>query len=235
MLSDIEASGKKTMRYLDVKAFWRRFSGARDLTVPVLRALQFICFGLGFGLLAFYAAAQTDAAVGRWVAVKQIEGVGEPDQSLWNAKRIKGFQDSLTVEMDDPVGILRIPKISLAVPVFNDSSDLALNRGAGRITGTAPLGAYGNAGISGHRDGFFRGLKDLKVGDRIQVDTQAGSVNYRITDITIVEQNDLQVLDDGYEKTVTLVTCYPFYFVGHAPQRYIVHGVEDNAVPDAWT
>ena len=218
-----------------MKAFWRRFSGVHDLTVPVLRALQFVCFGLGLGLLAFYAAAQTDAAVGRWVAVKQIEGVGEPDQSLWNAQRIKDYQDSLTVDMGDPVGILRIPKISLAVPVFNDSSDLALNRGAGRIAGTAPLGTYGNAGISGHRDGFFRGLKDLKVGDRIQVDTQAGSVSYRITDITIVEQKALQVLDDSFERTVTLVTCYPFYFVGHAPQRYIVRGVEDDASPDTRT
>jgi sortase A len=192
-------------------------------------------FALGAVCLAVYAYAQTDATVGQWAALKKIQAPAEPDQSLWNATRITDYQDSLIVQMSDPLGILRIPTLDLTVPVFKGSSELELNRGAGRIKGTAPLGSYGNAGIAGHRDGFFRVLKDIKVGDAMDVDTPSGAYRYRVTDITIVDQQDLHVLEDSFEPVLTLVTCYPFYFVGHAPQRYIVKGVLDDARPDSRT
>lgn len=217
------------------KAFPGRVPRTRKSSNPVLRVIELACFGVGLGLIAFYAVAQTDSAVAQWVALKQFEAVGEPDKSLWDAGRIKEYQESLTVEMDDPVGVLRIPKIDLTVAVFNDSSDLSLNRGAGRIRGTAPLGSYGNAGISAHRDGFFRGLKDLEVGDIMDVDTTSGSKRFRISEITIVEKKDLNVLDDSYEPMLTLVTCYPFYYVGSAPKRYIVRGVLDETDVDTRT
>lgn len=86
-------------------------------------------------------------------------------------------------------------------------------------------------GIAGHRDGFFRVLKDISVGDFIDIESLAGSRRYRVLETLIVDPADVYVLDPTQEPSVTLVTCYPFYFVGHAPQRFIVRGVLADADP----
>ena len=99
-----------------------------------------------------------------------------------------------------------------------------LNRGAGWIEGTAGLGSSGNVGVAGHRDGFFRGLKDIKQGDAIEIATIDGSLTYQVSEIMIVDPKDVYVLEPTPDPAITLVTCYPFYFVGHAPKRYIVKG-----------
>ena len=109
------------------------------------------------------------------------------------------------------------------MPVFDGTDDLILNRGAGRISGTAKPGQPGNIGIAAHRDGFFRGLKDIRVGDRIELRTQGDASLYAVDDIEIVQPTDVTVLRNRPSPSLTLVTCYPFYFVGDAPQRYIVH------------
>ena len=121
-----------------------------------------------------------------------------------------------------PLAILRIPKINLEVPVFNDTDDLTLNRGVGRIIGTAQLGQPGNLGIAGHRDGFFRGLKDVGPNDVIEVIRPGQTDFYAITQMQIVDPENVSVLAPTPAQTLTLVTCYPFYYVGNAPQRYIV-------------
>jgi sortase A len=100
-----------------------------------------------------------------------------------------------------------------------------LNRGIGRIEGTAHVGAAGNLGLAAHRDGFFRGLKDVQVGDAIDVESLEGTMHYRITELAIVEPTDVHVLAPTDTATLTLVTCYPFYFIGEAPQRFIVKGI----------
>jgi sortase A len=102
---------------------------------------------------------------------------------------------------------------------------LVLNRGAGRITGTARPGEPGNIGIAGHRDGFFRALKDIAVGDSVTLDTGADLVAYVVESIKIVTPADVTVLARTTTPSLTLVTCYPFYFVGDAPHRYIVRCV----------
>ena len=99
----------------------------------------------------------------------------------------------------------------------------------GRIKGTARPNEDGNLGISGHRDGFFRVLKDIQNGDEILLHTPEGVETYSVSSITIVPKDDVSVLDPTEDKTLTVVTCYPFYFVGHAPKRYIVKA---HPVPD---
>jgi sortase A len=124
--------------------------------------------------------------------------------------------------VNGPIAVLRIPHIQLEVPVYDDTNDLILNRGVGRILGTAHVGEIGNLGIAGHRDGFFRGLKDLAPGDEIGLDRIGQSDAYVVEKIEIVNPDDVSVLAPTPTPTLTLVTCFPFYFVGSAPQRYIV-------------
>jgi sortase A len=164
-----------------------------------------------------------------WTGDTELTTVREPDQSLWNGQRIKDYEESLEIEASPALGTLTIEKLNLQVPVYNGADEFNLNRGLGRIKGTARPNEDGNLGISGHRDGFFRTLKDIQKGDEILLHTPAGVETYAVSSITIVPKHDVSVLDPTDDKTLTVVTCYPFYFVGHAPKRYIVkaHPVED--------
>jgi sortase A len=120
---------------------------------------------------------------------------------------------------------LRIDRIGLEVPVYADVSERNLNRGAGLIAGTGLPGDEGNVGIAAHRDSYFRVLKDVAVGDLIALESLAGIRRYRITELFVVEPDDLKPLHEVGAPVITLVTCYPFYFVGAAPQRFIVRAV----------
>jgi sortase A len=99
---------------------------------------------------------------------------------------------------------------------------LTLERGVGRIPGTAELADTGNLGIAGHRDSFFRRLSELRIGDSIELLTPEGLQKYVVDRILIVNPSDTSVLKPRLRRSLTLVTCYPFYFVGRAPKRYIV-------------
>lgn len=121
-----------------------------------------------------------------------------------------------------PIAVLRIAKVGLEVPVYSDLSELNLSRGAGWIGGTAAPNTGGNMAIAAHRDQYFRPLKDIQVGDIMELESLSGHGQYRVSRITIVDPEDVSVLDDTTVSTLTLVTCYPFYFIGNAPQRYIV-------------
>jgi sortase A len=145
------------------------------------------------------------------------------DITLWSEKRVAAYKESLAHHFDKPLALLRISKIHLEAPVFNGTDDLTLNRGLGRIAGTALVGAKGNLGIAGHRDGFFRGLKDIQAGDTIDLVLPKGSETYVVDNIRIVDPTEVSVLESDSTSSLTLVTCYPFYFIGSAPKRYIVH------------
>jgi sortase A len=194
----------------------------------------------GMTLLAFWALARVHGSVGSRNAIKHFHadalpslntGVprwadpvfrSEVDFALWNPKRVAAYKDSLSVRTDVPLAILRIPKINLEVPVFNDTDDLTLNRGVGRIKGTAQFGQMGNLGIAGHRDGFFRGLKDIGPDDIVEVIRPGEIDRYVISQLRVVNPNDVSVLAATDAPSLTLVTCFPFYYVGNAPQRYII-------------
>lgn len=145
-----------------------------------------------------------------------------PDQSSWSEERIRAYQKSTLRQRGTPLAILRIPKLQLEVPVLEGTDPITLNGGAGRIPGTALPGQWGNIGIAGHRDGFFRSLKDIAVGDRIQLVTNQRTDTYVVEKIHITIPQDVSVLGPSRRSELTLVTCYPFYFVGSAPKRFIV-------------
>lgn len=189
------------------------------------------CTSLGLICVAVFVVATLDARHGAWAAESAFEQLYQevlaeiPDQEDWSEGRKKEYIESRAAEIGAPSGLIRIPSLDLTVPIFQGTSDLVLNRGAGWIEGTAALGSSGNVGVAGHRDGFFRGLKDIKEGDAIEIATIDGSLTYQVNEIMIVDPKDVYVLEPTPDPAVTLVTCYPFYFVGHAPQRYIVRAV----------
>ena len=162
-------------------------------------------------------------------AVRQLSW-GAPDQSLWSPVRVRAWESGLQPSTGHALAVLRIPHIRLEVPIFEGTDDATLDLGLGHVEGTASLDAPGNVALAGHRDGFFRGLKDVGAGDEIDMETQIGMRRYVVKDIVIVKPDDVWVLDDK-SAALTLVTCYPFYYTGSAPQRYIVRASEQPRTP----
>ncbi len=170
------------------------------------------------------AFEQAVASASVTAAAKGTRYSPEPDYTLWSSKRIDDYHEGNEQRDDPPLAIMSIETLDLKVPIYNGTDEINLNRGAGRIKGTAWIDSPGNLGIAGHRDGFFRVLKDIQLGDSINMLTHQGKTEFVVSSITIVDPTDVSVLAPTDESTITLVTCYPFYFVGHAPKRYIVKG-----------
>jgi sortase A len=122
----------------------------------------------------------------------------------------------------DWVARLEVARVALAATVLEGSDDTTLSRAAGHIEHTALPGQPGNAGIAAHRDTIFRPVRNLRIGDVMTVTTAGGTYDYRIDQTMIVNPEDVYVLDPTEHATLTLVTCYPFTFIGHAPKRFIV-------------
>ena len=173
---------------------------------------------------AFEQSIVIEPALAKAVTGGENDHLLVPDYALWSSKRIDDYHASQMQRDDAPLAVLSIDKLDLKVPVYNGTDEINLNRGAGRIKGTARVDSPGNLGIAAHRDGFFRGLKDIEIGDSIDMLTQQGKSEFVVSSITIVDPTDISVLAPTDGSTITLVTCYPFYFVGHAPKRYIVKG-----------
>jgi sortase A len=179
----------------------------------------------GSVLLVTYIVTKVDAALGRERDVAPLEVMSPPDTSTWSSSRVQAYHASALVEADPLVGVVEIPAVSLEVPLYSDTSELHLNRGAGLIPGMARPGGAGNVGVAGHRDGYFRSLRKVKVGEIIEVRTRKAHYRYRISSLAVVPSTDARLLAPTPQPAITLVTCYPFYFVGNAPQRFVVRGV----------
>jgi sortase A len=158
-------------------------------------------------------------------AEARLTATPAPDQRLWSPKRVVAWRASLSREAT-PLAVIRIRRLGIEAPVLEGTEDWALDRGVGHVEDTAPPGARGNCALAGHRDGFFRALKDVQQGETIELETTSGTATYRVERTWIVGPDDVSVLDPTPAPSVTLVTCYPFYFVGAAPQRFIVRAVD---------
>jgi sortase A len=210
-----------------------------------LSKLEHLLLTFGVLMLAVYAAAWIQRATlsnaellrfksRQLVSVADPQRVPQsaenPDLSLWSKQRINGYRESLAAHFAPAIAVLRISKIQLEVPVLEGTDELSLNRGVGHVAGTGNSGENPNIAIAGHRDGFFRRLKDIAVGDTIEMDTVARTETFVVDRIIIVDPNDVSVLQARPRASLTLITCYPFYFVGSAPKRFIVQASVLGAV-----
>jgi sortase A len=196
------------------------------MTVGVVLASIFVAAHLHKEVLSSAAMKAFHGVQTQHAAEKEIDPFAGKrftfDFRLWANDRIAAYNESLRRQLEPPLAVLRIPKVHLEVPVLSGTDELALNRGVGHIATTARPGQGGNVAIAGHRDGFFRVLKDVGPGDIIEMESIDRVDIYRVHQVVIVQPDDVSVLQPTSVSTLTLVTCYPFYFIGSAPKRYIV-------------
>jgi sortase A len=119
-----------------------------------------------------------------------------------------------------------IPRLGVSIAVLPGTTWQMLRRGAGHIEGTPLPGQAGNSGIAGHRDTFFRALKDIRRNDTIQFQTATGLFHYEVDWVAVVAPDDKSVLVPSSDSELTLVTCFPFEFLGSAPKRFVVRAHE---------
>lgn len=204
MVADVTVTNKLSPR---ISAKHRTVRRIRDLLflVGVVAAAY-----VGFTLIQarLYQTSANDALISEIQATKS----GEP------AVR------KPAIHRGDVIGRLDIPRLRLSVAVLQGTSSRILRVGAGHIEGTPLPGEPGNSGVAGHRDTFFRSLKDIHKDDEIQIQTATGLLHYEVDWVKIVSADDTSVLQSSADtSTLTLVTCYPFYLVGPAPKRFVVH------------
>jgi len=180
----------------------------------VLMALGIAAVVYAGGVLAYGDVAQRYAS---WRFVRETRAAAAVERTL------PPVDSRADVHEGDRVGRLEIPRLGLSVMVFQGIRESALLAGAGHVPGTPPPGGDGNVVIAAHRDTYFRRLSGILPGDRIRVVTLRGTYEYVVDSSETVDPGDTQVMESRDRNELTLITCFPFYFVGSAPKRFIVH------------
>jgi len=177
------------------------------------RWLQRVLFTIGFVLLGFCGAA--------WLPSRNQQAAGNRELDRILSQKAPAHART-SIPEGGLVGRVEIPKLHLSAVVFQGTDDKVLDRGVGHLDGSALPGEQGNVVLAAHRDTFFRSLRNIHHGDAITVTTPSGPRQYEVDSTEVVDPTETSVAGPTPQPTLTLITCYPFYFVGHAPKRFIV-------------
>ena len=194
------------------------------------RLLERVLLVFGLTCLGWYGLAAVDAAYTEQEARVAIEHALDraeataPDRAEPPAELTMG---------SNLIGMLEIRRLGLSAPVVEGDDSKALKGAAGHLPDTPRPWEKGNSAIAAHRDTLFRPLRNIRIGDELRMQTPHGEMLYRVKDTHIVLPSDLSVLETTSKDMLTLITCYPFYYVGSAPKRFVVHA--ERVTPDSPT
>lgn len=192
----------------------------------VLRGAELVLLIIGLLAGGWFVFVQVDAAVANRRDRAALRAMAASAEATQEGPRAGEARKVLPpVELGSPIGALSVDRLGLSTIVRQGDSEAILRLGAGHIPGTALPGENGNVGIAGHRDTVFRPLRRVRAGDIIALATPAGELRYRVRWTRTVSPADVSVLAPTEDPSLTLVTCYPFRFVGHAPKRFVVRAV----------
>ena len=177
----------------------------------------------GGAALGWCLAILVDTQNTQRAAREQLESMASATRSATTSSPATSTPRSrVIVQPGTPLAELSIPRIGLSAVVLQGSDEHTLRGGVGHIETTPLPGESGNVAIAGHRDSFFRPLRNVQVGDDIWLNTPNAPVHYRVSSFRVVNPTEVSVIQPTDDAVLTLVTCYPFYFVGSAPDRFIV-------------
>lgn len=193
----------------------------QSVRVSTTQWISRLCLLVGAVLFGFWCVPTVYGLVFSHVVLSRFQA-HHAETVAWAPGRVAAYRNALKVAAPPAEAVLRIPRVGMEMPVMEGTSKLVMNVGAGHVEGTASPGGAGNVALASHRDGYFRHLKDVQVGDRIEVDSAQGNKVYKVDRLQIVSPSDVSSLQPTASPVLTLVTCYPFFYLGPAPQRYIV-------------
>jgi sortase A len=196
-------------------------------SVPVRRSrlsgtLAWLFAAIGVALLAWYGLVVAEAALYQRAESSTLDRVV-------NGKAIGTHgPPSRAKQKHQLIGRLEIPRVQMSVMVVDGDDEGTLKTAAGHLPDTPLPWEFGNSAIAGHRDSFFRPLRDVHANDRVRLVTPQGTFHYVVARLRVVEPDDVSVLATSDRSSITLVTCYPFNYIGQAPKRFIVQA--DHAI-----
>ena len=190
----------------------------RKTRALILRMTHYVLLAAGLFGLAYAGYVIADAHAYQAIEQSKFEGVSPREQ---RPPVIEG----------SAIGEIEVPRLGLKAIFVQGDSPRVLRRAVGHISGTALPGELGNIVLTGHRDSFFRPLRNIRQGDAITLKTPDGDFQYQVESTAVVLPNDIQVLQPSSEQTLTLITCFPFYYVGPAPNRFIVRARQIGRLP----
>ncbi len=211
-----------------------KFVVPHEIVVAILRWTYRVLFAISVSMIGYCIFVLTDAWIVQTLERRDFDSMLGKTQA---ANTAEPRTTSTTAPLNgtprataSPVGRIDIPRLQLSVMIMEGTDTKTLRRAVGHIPGTALPGQIGNVAISGHRDTFFRPLRAIQKNDVITLTTLLGEYRYRVVSMKVVDPQDITVLNSSGEQILTLITCYPFYFIGPAPDRFIVRAkrVEDG-------
>lgn len=190
-----------------------------------MKFISYVLMIVGVGFLAFggyqwymTTSAQSEAASEAQALIAERNAISAEDD-FDPLEAAKNFNP----EMGETAGILHIPKLEADLPIIEGTHEDELERGVGHYQGTAYPLQNEQIVLSGHRDTVFRDMGELEIGDHLVVQMEYGDFTYEITETKIVSADDRTIIVPHHEEVLTLTTCYPFNFIGYAPDRYIIY------------
>jgi sortase A len=197
--------------------------------------LSRILIAFGVACMVFYATVSIQGAIYQRKAKAEIDRL----VSSRSASAVAGPNIAKPLVPGELIGRVDVPRLKLSAAIAEGDDEATLGKAVGHLPDTPlPWHRRGNVALAAHRDGLFRGLKDIRLGDEVRVVTLRGDYTYRVRKTHIVNPKDVWVVAPTRRPTVTLITCYPFSFIGHAPKRFIVQaelvgGVEGSVLKGA--
>jgi sortase A len=205
---------------------------------PVRKLLSYVLIAGGAFLLFLGARDVWESRFGQREAAREFESAtaapeleSSPEASLETPTAGDAAPRPVSTRTGDAIGKLIIPRLDAELYVMEGDGPKELRRGPGHLIGTAMPGAKGNCVIAGHRDTHFRVLKDIQKGDDIVLQTKQGKFLYRVRELKIVSPNNTEPIQPTSDAQLNLITCYPFYYVGSAPKRFVVEARLAGMVP----
>ena len=186
----------------------------------LLTWLAHLLMGLGLICLGYVASVWLEARLYQAVETRELDAILQSAPPP--AATVAATSTRRRPANGETIGRIEIPRLRVSAVVRSGSDARTLRLAVGHIPGTALPGEKGNVGLAAHRDTFFRRLRDIRADDEIRVVTPEGTFSYRVARTNVVEPEDVWVLDPTASPALTLVTCYPFTYIGAAPQRFIV-------------
>jgi sortase A len=188
------------------------------LRLVLLRAAYYVLLAGGVFGLAYAGYVVADAHIYQTIEESRFESVSRSEEPH-------------PVIEGSTIGEMEVPRLGLKAIFVQGDSPRILRHAVGHISETALPGESGNVVLTAHRDSFFRPLRSIQVGDAITIKTLDGEFEYQVESTEVVLPSDVQVLQPSSENTLTLVTCFPFYYVGAAPKRFIVRARQIGRLP----
>jgi len=192
----------------------------------VLKVAEVTAFLAGFGLLGWVGFVLLDSAYTQWEGGRVL--AAERRETIVSKAPKSGKRRAPVVKEGTVVGKFELPRLGLSYVVLEGTADRTLDKSIGRVVGSSLLGEPGNIGIAGHRNTHFRKLEWARRDDEIIITTRDFEYKYRVEWVRLFQPDDIQVLDPSHGPAVTLVTCFPFEYVGAAPLRYVIRALPDE-------